>query len=174
VCKILVEKGEIMTEENSNLEKATFGAGCFWGVEAAFREVKGVVSTAVGYMGGDLDNPSYQEVCTGATGHTEVVEVIFNSAEVSYDDLLDLFWKIHDPTTLNRQGPDIGVQYRSVIFYHDQEQKQLAEKSIEELQKSSKYRREVVTALEPAQTFWRAEEYHQQYFEKTGQKSCRF
>jgi len=163
-----------MTGENSNLEKVTFGAGCFWGVEAAFREVKGVVSTAVGYMGGDLDNPSYQEVCTGATGHTEVVEVIFNPAEVSYDDLLDLFWKIHDPTTLNRQGPDIGVQYRSVIFYHDQEQKQLAEKSIEQLQKSSKYRREVVTALEPAQTFWRAEKYHQQYFEKTGQKSCRF
>jgi peptide-methionine (S)-S-oxide reductase len=163
-----------MTEENSNLEKATFGAGCFWGVEAAFREVKGVVSTAVGYMGGDLDNPSYQEVCTGSTGHTEVVEVIFNPVEVSYNDLLYLFWKIHDPTTLNRQGPDIGVQYRSVIFYHDQEQKQLAEKKRGELQKSSNYRSEIVTALEPAETFWRAEEYHQQYFEKTGQKSCRF
>jgi peptide-methionine (S)-S-oxide reductase len=163
-----------MTEENSNLEKATFGAGCFWGVEAAFREVKGVVSTAVGYMGGDLDNPSYQEVCTGSTGHTEVVEVIFNPVEVSYNDLLYLFWKIHDPTTLNRQGPDIGVQYRSVIFYHDQEQKQLAEKKRGELHKSSNYRSEIVTALEPAETFWRAEEYHQQYFEKTGQKSCRF
>lgn len=163
-----------MSKEEVEFQKATFGAGCFWGVEAAFREVKGVVSTAVGYMGGDRDNPSYQEVCTGATGHTEVVEVIFNPEEVSYNDLLYIFWTIHDPTTLNRQGPDIGVQYRSVIFYHDQEQKELAEKMRDKLQKSNIHPRDIVTAIEPAQTFWKAEEYHQQYFKKTGRRSCGF
>ena len=161
-----------MSKEEVEFQKATFGAGCFWGVEAAFREVKGVVSTAVGYMGGDRDNPSYQEVCTGATGHTEVVEVIFNPEEVSYNDLLYIFWTIHDPTTLNRQGPDIGVQYRSVIFYHDLDQKKLAEKMRDELQKSNIYPRDIVTAIEPAQTFWKAEDYHQQYFEKTKRRSC--
>lgn len=164
----------MMNKEKAELQKATFGAGCFWGVEAAFRELKGVVSTTVGYMGGDLDNPSYQEVCTGNTGHTEVVEVSFNPDEVSYHDLLYLFWTIHDPTTLNRQGPDVGVQYRSVIFYHDQEQKELAEKLRDKLKESNIYPRDVVTAIEPAQTFWKAEEYHQQYFEKTGRRSCGF
>lgn len=164
----------MMNKEKAELQKATFGAGCFWGVEAAFRELKGVVSTTVGYMGGDLDNPSYQEVCTGNTGHTEVVEVSFNPDEVSYHDLLYLFWTIHDPTTLNRQGPDVGVQYRSVIFYHDQEQKELAEKLRDKLKESNIYLRDVVTAIEPAQTFWKAEEYHQQYFEKTGRRSCGF
>lgn len=161
-------------ETNIQNEKATFGAGCFWGVEAAFREVDGVLETSVGYMGGKLDNPTYQEVCTGATGHTEVVEVIYNPEEVSYQELLDLFWKIHDPTTLNRQGPDVGVQYRSVIFYHNEEQKKSVEKTIKMLQESGRFRGHIVTAIEPAQTFWRAEEYHQQYFEKTGQRSCRF
>jgi peptide-methionine (S)-S-oxide reductase len=131
-----------------------------------------VISTVVGYMGGDLDNPSYQDVCTGTTGHSEVVEVIFNSHEVSYRDLLRLFWSIHDPTTVNRQGPDVGVQYRSVIFYHDLDQKKLAEKMRDELQKSNIYPRDIVTAIEPAQTFWKAEDYHQQYFEKTKRRSC--
>ncbi|MDI9437016.1 MAG: peptide-methionine (S)-S-oxide reductase MsrA [Euryarchaeota archaeon] len=162
----------MMNKEEVVLQKATFGAGCFWGVEAAFREVKGVISTVVGYMGGDLDNPSYQDVCTGTTGHSEVVEVIFNSHEVSYRDLLRLFWSIHDPTTVNRQGPDVGVQYRSVIFYHDLDQKKLAEKMRDELQKSNIYPRDIVTAIEPAQTFWKAEDYHQQYFEKTKRRSC--
>jgi len=163
---------DMMNKEGVVLQKATFGAGCFWGVEAAFREVKGVISTVVGYMGGDLDNPSYQDVCTGTTGHSEVVEVIFNSHEVSYRDLLRLFWSIHDPTTVNRQGPDVGVQYRSVIFYHDLDQKKLAEKMRDELQKSNIYPRDIVTAIEPAQTFWKAEDYHQQYFEKTKRRSC--
>lgn len=162
----------MMNKEEVVLQKATFGAGCFWGVETAFREVKGVISTVVGYMGGDLDNPSYQDVCTGTTGHSEVVEVIFNSHEVSYRDLLRLFWSIHDPTTVNRQGPDVGVQYRSVIFYHDLDQKKLAEKMRDELQKSNIYPRDIVTAIEPAQTFWKAEDYHQQYFEKTKRRSC--
>jgi len=164
----------MMKKEDAEVQKATFGAGCFWGVEAAFREVEGVVSTAVGYMGGDLDNPSYQDVCTGTTGHTEVVEVIFKPEEVGYNDLLYIFWTIHDPTTLNRQGPDIGVQYRSVIFYHNQEQKESAIKMREKLQKSNIYPRDIVTAIEPAQNFWKAEEYHQQYFEKTGRRSCGF
>jgi len=163
---------DMMNKEEVVLQKATFGAGCFWGVEAAFREVKGVISTVVGYMGGDLDNPSYQDVCTGTTGHSEVVEVIFNSHEVSYRDLLHHFWSIHDPTTVNRQGPDVGVQYRSVIFYHDLDQKKLAEKMRDELQKSNIYPRDIVTAIEPAQTFWKAEDYHQQYFEKTKRRSC--
>jgi peptide-methionine (S)-S-oxide reductase len=163
---------DMMNKEEVVLQKATFGAGCFWGVEAAFREVKGVISTVVGYMGGDLDNPSYQDVCTGTTGHSEVVEVIFNSHEVSYRDLLRLFWSIHDPTSVNRQGPDVGVQYRSVIFYHDLDQKKLAEKMRDELQKSNIYPRDIVTAIEPAQTFWKAEDYHQQYFEKTKRRSC--
>jgi peptide-methionine (S)-S-oxide reductase len=157
-----------------NLERATFGAGCFWGVEAAFREIDGVVSTRVGYMGGSLENPSYQDVCSGVTGHSEVVEVTFDPSIVSYQNLVDVFWKIHDPTTLNRQGPDIGVQYRSVIFYHNSEQEQIAHKSKEKLKNSGSFSREIVTAIEPALIFWEAEEYHQQYFEKTGQRSCRF
>ncbi len=163
-----------MNKEEDKLQKATFGAGCFWGVEAAFREVEGVVSTVVGYMGGDFDNPSYQDVCTGTTGHTEVVEVIFNPEEVNYNDLLYIFWTIHDPTTLNRQGPDIGVQYRSVIFYHNPDQKESATKMREKLQNSKIYPRDIVTAIESAGTFWKAEEYHQQYFEKTGRRSCGF
>src|SRR5580658_142762 len=155
------------------MEKATFGAGCFWGVEAAFRELKGVVSTAVGYAGGAHPNPTYQDVCSDETGHAEVVEVEFDPSQVSYDDLLRVFWENHDPTTLNRQGPDVGTQYRSVIFYHDAAQQAAAEASKAALAKSGRYRRPIVTAILPAPEFWRAEEYHQQYLEKRGQAHCR-
>jgi peptide-methionine (S)-S-oxide reductase len=150
------------------MEKATFGAGCFWGVEAAFREVKGVLSTVVGYSGGTLKNPTYEDVCTDRTGHAEVVQIEYDPGQVSYGQLLDIFWQIHDPTTLNRQGPDVGTQYRSVVFYHTQEQKGAAEVSKERLQKSGRYKRPVVTEITPASEFYRAEEYHQQYFEKRG------
>ena len=151
-------------------EKATFGAGCFWHVEDAFRHVPGVTSTQVGYMGGISENPTYKDVCTGQTGHTEVVEVTFDPAIVSYDHLLDIFWNIHDPTQLNRQGPDIGIQYRSVIFFTSQEQEKAAINSRDRMQKS--LNKPLATIIEPAKKFYRAEEYHQQYFEKTGKKSC--
>jgi peptide-methionine (S)-S-oxide reductase len=154
------------------MAKATFGAGCFWGVEAAFRKVEGVTGTAVGYMGGTLDNPSYQDVCTDRTGHAEVVEVDYDPERVSYDALLDVFWDVHDPTTLNRQGPDIGTQYRSVIFFHDKAQEQAAMASRDRLAASGRYRRPIVTEIVPATTFWRAEEYHQRYLEKRGLASC--
>jgi len=153
-------------------EKATFGAGCFWGVEATYRQIKGVKSTAVGYEGGTMKNPSYQDVCTDETGHAEVVEVIYDPKEVSYDTLLHVFWENHDPTTLNRQGPDVGTQYRSVVFYHSDEQKQAAERSKEEMSASGKFKRPIVTQVVPAQEFYRAEEYHQQYLEKRGLSSC--
>lgn len=152
---------------NERTEKATFGAGCFWGIEAAFNRVKGVVATTVGYMGGHKANPSYEEVCTGKTGHTEVVEVIFDPAVISYRELLEVFWQIHDPTTLNRQGPDIGTQYRSVIFYHNPTQQEEAQASLQAQQQSASLRRSpIVTAIEPAAPFYRAEEYHQQYLAK--------
>ena len=154
------------------MEKATFGAGCFWGVEAAFREVEGVLSTAVGYEGGSLKNPSYQDVCTDETGHAEVVEVTYDPSKVTYETLLNLFWKLHDPTTLNRQGPDIGTQYRSAIFFHSPEQEATAKASIEKLSNSGMYKRPIVTEIVPAATFYRAEEYHQQYLEKRGLASC--
>jgi peptide-methionine (S)-S-oxide reductase len=153
-------------------EKATFGAGCFWGVEATFRQIPGVKATAVGYMGGTLRNPTYQDVCTDRTGHAEVVQVEFEPGEVSYDELLKVFWENHDPTQLNRQGPDVGTQYRSVIFYHSPEQKASAEISKEERQRSGAYTRPIVTQIVPATEFWRAEEYHQQYLEKRGLASC--
>lgn len=159
--------------ENQRM-KATFGAGCFWGVEDAFRELEGVIDTQVGYAGGDFDHPSYQDVCSGVTGHAEVVEVIYNPEIISYIDLLDVFWNIHDPTTLNRQGLDIGAQYRSVIFYHDDRQKKLAQESKEKLDNSGRYSQKIVTEIQPAPKFWRAENYHQQYLAKTGHKSCRF
>lgn len=159
---------------DNTVQKATFGAGCFWGVEAAFRQIKGVVSTSVGYMGGNLDNPTYEDVCTDLTGHAEVVEVLYDPAHVSYENLLEVFWKIHDPTTLNRQGPDRGTQYRSVIFYHSPEQEAAARASLERAQQSGGFKRNIVTQIEPATKFWRAEEYHQQYYEKTGRRSCRF
>ena len=153
-------------------EKATFGAGCFWGVEAQFRQTPGVKSTAVGYEGGSMLNPTYKDVCSDQTGHAEVVEVDFDPSEVSYDALLDVFWNNHDPTTLNRQGPDVGTQYRSAIFYHTPDQKAAAEASKERLEKSGRFRRPIVTEIVPAQTFYRAEEYHQQYLEKRGLASC--
>ena len=156
------------------MEKATFGAGCFWGVEAAFRKMKGVKTTAVGYSGGTLKNPTYEDVCAGLTGHAEVVQVSYDQAEVSYQELLDVFWEIHDPTTLNRQGPDVGTQYRSAIFFHTPEQEAAARASKENLEASGRYQRPVVTEITPASEFYRAEEYHQQYLEKRGQAHCRF
>lgn len=152
--------------------KATFGAGCFWGVQAAFDRIKGVTSTAVGYMGGTLDKPTYRDVCGHRTGHAEVVEVTFDPQVVSYSQLLEVFWSVHDPTTLNRQGPDVGDQYRSVIFYHSDQQRAEAEASKAEQDRSGRFRRPVVTQIVPAATFWRAEEYHQKYLEKNGRASC--
>jgi peptide-methionine (S)-S-oxide reductase len=154
------------------LEKATFGAGCFWGVEAAFRELPGVIDAVSGYEGGTMENPTYQDVCTDETGHAEVVEVTFDPTLTSYDKLLDAFWNLHDPTTLNRQGPDVGTQYRSVIFYHSPEQQAIAKASKQKLEASGRFRRPIVTQIIPAQTFNRAEEYHQRYLEKRGVKSC--
>ncbi|UBF25045.1 peptide-methionine (S)-S-oxide reductase MsrA [Kovacikia minuta CCNUW1] len=154
------------------MEKATFGAGCFWGVEAAFRQVKGVVNTSVGYMGGHFENPIYLDVCARITGHAEVVQVEFDPSIVSYDALLTVFWEIHDPTSLNRQGPDRGEQYRSVIFFHTPEQKTAAQQSMQKLQTSGKYDKAIVTQIQPASTYWLAAEEHQQYFEKkSGTKS---
>lgn len=152
--------------------QATFGAGCFWGVEATFRNVDGVTDTAVGYMGGHVDNPSYKDVCSGETGHAEVVRVDYDPDVVSYERLLDVFWEVHDPTQLNRQGPDVGSQYRSVIFYHTDEQRQAAERSKADLARSGRFGREIVTAIEPADAFWQAEDYHQQYLEKRGLAHC--
>ena len=151
---------------------ATFGAGCFWGVEAAYRQIPGVLSTRVGYLGGTMQNPTYRDVCSGRTGHAEVVEVTYDPSRLTYDDLLTVFWENHDPTTLNRQGPDVGEQYRSAIFYHDDEQKAAAEASKEERDGSGKYRRPIVTEITPASTFYEAEDYHQQYLEKRGLASC--
>jgi peptide-methionine (S)-S-oxide reductase len=153
-------------------EKAMFGAGCFWGVEETFRNLKGVISTTVGYAGGTKESPSYEDVCTDETGHAEVVEVEFDPAQISYDQLLDVFWSNHNPTTLNRQGPDAGTQYRSVIFFHSPEQKTAAEASKQKLEKSGRFPRPIVTQIEPAPKFWRAEEYHQQYLRKRGQTRC--
>jgi methionine-S-sulfoxide reductase len=154
-------------------ETATFAAGCFWGVEASFRQVKGVLSTRVGYTGGTTDHPTYHEVCTGRTGHAEAVEITYDPAGVTYRELLDVFWSIHDPTQLNRQGPDTGTNYRSAIFYHTSDQKRLAEESKEQLQGSGRFgKRRIVTEIVPAAMFWPAEEYHQQYFEKQGRSGC--
>jgi len=152
--------------------KATFGAGCFWGVEAAFRQIEGVTKTEAGYEGGILDNPTYEDVCSHATGHAEVVEVTYDPEHVSYEELLEVFWNKHNPTQLNRQGWGIGDQYRSVVFFHDEEQRAAAERSKAELDASGSYRKPVVTVIEPAQTFYPAEDYHQQYLEKRGRSSC--
>jgi peptide-methionine (S)-S-oxide reductase len=151
-------------------KKATFGAGCFWGVEAAFRQLEGVTKTEVGYEGGTLENPTYEDVCSHTTGHAEVVEVTYDPDQISYDQLLDVFWAKHDPTQLNRQGWDIGDQYRSVVFVHGEEQRETAERSKAEQQ--THYRAPVVTQIEPAQTFYVAEDYHQQYLEKRGRATC--
>ena len=154
------------------LEKATFAAGCFWGVEEIFRTAKGVKSTKVGYSGGWLKNPSYTLVCTSMTGHAEAVQVEFDPKEVSYSELLGIFWSSHDPTTSNRQGFDIGTQYRSSIFFHSKEQEKLAIESKEKLEKSGKFKSRIVTQIVPASEFWPAEEYHQKYLMKKGVKSC--
>ena len=148
--------------------KATFGAGCFWHVEDLLSKTKGVKSTQVGYTGGQLPNPTYEEVCTDRTGHAEAVEVEYDPDEISYNELLDVFWSNHNPTTLNRQGPDVGVQYRSAIFYHNDKQKEIAEKSKQALDKSGKFDNPIVTQIVPAPIFYKAEEYHQKYFKKNG------
>jgi peptide-methionine (S)-S-oxide reductase len=153
-------------------EKAMFGAGCFWGVEATFREVPGVVNTTVGYAGGHTKNPTYEEVCTDLTGHAEVVLVEYDPEKVSYEQLLEVFWNCHDPTQLNRQGPDVGTQYRSVIFAFTPEQREAAEASRERLERSGRYSRPIVTQILPAPEFYPAEEYHQRYLEKRGLRSC--
>ena len=155
------------------MEKATFGAGCFWGVEAAFRQLEGVTGTAVGYMGGSLANPSYEDVCSGRTGHVEVVQVEFNPERLSYQRLLEVFWAVHDPTTVNRQGPDVGEQYRSAIFYHTPAQAGAATASKERLEASGRLNGPVVTEITPAPAFYLAEDYHQQYLEKRGLAACR-
>jgi peptide-methionine (S)-S-oxide reductase len=154
------------------MEKATFGAGCFWHVEDTFRNTPGVISTIAGYMGGTLKNPSYEDIYTGATGHAEVVQVTFDPTAISYQELLKIFWEMHDPTTLNRQGPDHGTQYRSAIFYHTLEQKTAAEKSKKNLEQTQRYPQKIVTEIQKTMTFYPAEEYHQQYFAKHGLTSC--
>ena len=152
--------------------EATFAAGCFWGVEATFRRVPGVFATAVGYMGGDTDNPTYEDVCSGTTNHAEIVKVVFDPRQVSFEQLLEVFWANHDPTTLNRQGPDIGTQYRSAIFYHNDEQAALARASLNKQEETKRFPRPIVTEITPASDFWMAEDYHQQYLEKRGMASC--
>jgi peptide-methionine (S)-S-oxide reductase len=165
-------KCSILMADEQHLEKATFAAGCFWGVEASFRQVEGVVDTAVGYTGGKKEHPTYEQVCSGTTGHAEAVLVIYDPAKITYEQLLSVFWSIHDPSQVNRQGPDIGTNYRSAIFYHTPAQKAAAEKSKEELQRSGKFKRPIATEISPASAFWRAEEYHQRYFEKHGFRGC--
>ena len=152
------------------MEKATFGAGCFWGVEAAFRQIDGVTATAVGYEGGTLENPTYEEVCSHTTGHAEVVEVTYDPEQVSYEELLGVFWAKHDPTQMNRQGWDVGDQYRSVVFVHDQEQQEAALQS--KAREQANLSAPIVTQIEPAETFYEAEDYHQQYLEKRGRSTC--
>ncbi len=155
------------------MEKATFAAGCFWGIEAAFRQLDGVTATTVGYSGGHFPNPTYHDVCSGGTGHAESVLGEYDPSRVSYEDLLNVFWENHDPTTLNRQGPDIGSQYRSVIFFHTPEQEAAARASKERLDRSGRFSRPIVTEIIPAAEFYSAEEYHQQYLEKRGLAHCR-
>lgn len=154
------------------METATFGAGCFWGVQASFDQIPGVLSSRVGYAGGKRPNPTYEQVCSDATGHAEVVELVFDPQIVHYDDLLRMFFDLHDPTQLNRQGPDVGSQYRSVIFYHDEKQQQTALCVMAEENSSGRHRGPIVTALEPASPFWPAEDYHQKYLAKRGRSSC--
>ena len=157
-------------ERRMAMAKATFGAGCFWGVEEAYRQLDGVSATAVGYAGGTLDNPTYEMVCSGRTGHAEVVQVEYDPAKVGYEALLKLFWQVHDPTQVNRQGPDFGTQYRTVIFAHGEEQAEAARRSLDDEQASGRHRRDIATQIEPAPAFWMAEDYHQQYFAKRGHR----
>ena len=160
-----------MTEQKKR-DEATFGAGCFWGVEATFRQLPGVIATAVGYLGGALDNPTYEDVCYGNTGHAEVVRVVFDPRAIKFEQLLEVFWANHNPTTLNRQGPDVGTQYRSAIFYHDEEQAAIARASLQRQEELKRFNRPIVTEITPASTFWMAEDYHQQYLQKRGLASC--
>lgn len=155
-------------------EIATFGAGCFWGVEEAFRQVPGVIDTAVGYSNGHTANPTYKDVCTDTTGHAEVVQVTFDPKKLTFEQLLDVFWKTHDPTQVNRQGPDFGKQYRTAIFFHSAEQEAIAKKSRDAQEAGGKFKRPVATEITPAGTFYRAEEYHQKYLQKRGASSCHF
>jgi len=154
------------------LKKATFAAGCFWGVEARFMKVKGVVQTEVGYMGGHTESPTYRDVCTDRTGHAEVVQLTYDDSVISYDGLLDVFWNSHDPTQRNRQGPDVGTQYRTAIFYHDEEQRSVAERSIATMDASGRFKRPIATLVERSGPFWKAEEYHQKYLQKKGLDTC--
>ncbi len=158
--------------QSAKYRKATFAAGCFWGVEASFRAVEGVVATQVGYTAGQQANPTYRQVCTDTTGHAEAVQVTYDPGKVSFENLLDVFWKIHDPTTLNRQGPDVGTQYRSAILYHSPEQQALAQASIDKLEKARAFKKPIVTQIVAAPEFYEAEEYHQRYLEKQGKTSC--
>jgi peptide-methionine (S)-S-oxide reductase len=169
---VIIDRNTNDGMNNKNIQLATFAAGCFWGVEEAFRTTKGVKSTMVGYTGGRLENPTYRDVCTNKTGHVEAVQVQFDPSEVSYEKLLDLFWSIHDPTTMNRQGTDVGSQYRSMILFHTPEQEEIAKKSKEDLAKSGRFKNKIVTEIIPASTFYKAEEYHQQYYMKRGCGSC--
>lgn len=155
------------------MAKATFAAGCFWGVEEAFRQTPGVLETTVGYTGGHTDNPTYEQVCSDQTGHAEAVEIEFDPARVTYSQLLEQFWKLHDPTTRNRQGPDVGSQYRSAVFHHDDDQREQAEAVKRRLDEAGIFGRPIVTEITPASTFWRAEDYHQQYVHKRGGGGCR-
>ena len=169
------EKANMNQVNDSKLETATFGSGCFWCTEAIFERIKGVTSVVSGYAGGKVDNPSYEEVCTGKTGHAEVIQIKFDSAVVSYDELLEIFWKTHDPTTLNRQGADVGTQYRSVIFYHNDEQKEKAESYKTELNKAKIWEDPIVTEISPLKNFYSAEKYHQDYYEQNpNQGYCSF
>ncbi|NLI74637.1 MAG: peptide-methionine (S)-S-oxide reductase MsrA [Euryarchaeota archaeon] len=153
---------------NAMTNRATFGAGCFWGVQVSFDRIDGVMCTQVGYMGGKVENPTYEQVCSNRTGHAEVVDLRYDPDKVSYQDLLEAFWNMHDPTTLNKQGPDVGSQYRSIIFYYDEEQKKAAEGMKKKLSNSNRFSRPIMTQIVPANTFWRAEEYHQKYHQKYG------
>ncbi len=163
-----------MQDAQSATQKATFGAGCFWGVEDTFRQIPGVIDAISGYTGGTVPNPTYEAVCNGNTGHAEAVEVTYDPSKVSYDDLLKIFWESHNPTTRNQQGPNFGPEYRSVIFYHSPEQKQLAEQSLITVDASGKWKSHVVTEIVPAREFYKAEEYHQQYLKKNGLSSCHY
>ena len=171
-ARLASDRPTMRKDAKMKTEVAMFGAGCFWGVEAAFRKIDGVVDTAVGYSGGDMSRPTYKDVCSGRTGHAEVVRVEYDPSRVSYDKLLDLFWSSHDPTQVNRQGPDVGTQYRSVIFFSTPEQEAAAKSSKEKLDASGRFRRPIATQIVQAGEFWRAEEYHQQYLEKRGRDSC--
>jgi peptide-methionine (S)-S-oxide reductase len=174
VAGLTAQNAPAKDRRGGKLEKATFAAGCFWGVEESFRQLKGVISTTVGYTGGHFVNPTYENVCSGKTGHAEAVEIEYDPKVISYNQLLDVFWKAHDPTTKNRQGPDIGYQYRSAIFFHNPEQETAAKASKEKLDKSGRYKNKIVTEIVPAKEFYLAEEYHQHYYQKNGGGSCGF